>query len=113
MTRGWVYTALWLSIAVLFAGRVGRALSRVTERAQLLPLCICAATVLGLMVSMYTVFAGSLYTIVWMVMLGLSNTLIDAVNAAADARAGLARPAPARLRPPTVRLPAVAVAAGR
>ncbi len=108
MTRGWVYTALWLSIGVLFAGRASRAFRRVTDPSQVLPLAICTATVLSLMVSMYTVFAGAVYTILWIVMLGLSNTLIDAVNADADAREGLARPGLARLRPPTVRMPAVA-----
>jgi hypothetical protein len=28
---------------------------------------------------MYTVWAGALYTVIWMVLLGLSNTLIDLV----------------------------------
>ena len=79
MTRGWVYTALWLSIAVFFAGRMTIAFSRVSHRSQVVPLALCTATVLGLMVSMYTVWAGGLYTVVWLIVLGLSNTLIDLV----------------------------------
>jgi hypothetical protein len=108
MTRGWVYTALWIVVAPLFAWRAGRALQRTADRGQLFPLAAGTATVLALMVSMYTVFAGALYTVVWMIMLGLSNTLIDTVNAAADAREGMGRAGIGRLRPPTVRMPAIA-----
>ena len=59
MTRGWVYTALWLSLGVVFSWRVGRAFGRVTNRDQVFPLAVCTATVLALMVSMYTVWAGA------------------------------------------------------
>jgi hypothetical protein len=79
MTRGWVYTALWLSIAVFFSARMTLAFSRVNHRSQVFPLAVCTATVLGLMVSMYTVWAGAIYTVFWLLMLGLANTLIDLV----------------------------------
>jgi len=108
MTRGWVYTALWCSLGILFAWRVGRAFGRVTDPAQLFPLAVSTATILALMVSMYTVFAGALYAVVWIIMLGLSNTLIDAVDAAADAREAQGQASVTRLRPPTVRMPAIA-----
>jgi len=39
-----------------------------------------------LMVSMYTVWAGALYTVIWVIMLGLGNTLIDSVKESANAR---------------------------
>ena len=79
MTRGWVYTALWISIAVFFSLRMTLAFSRVNHRSQIFPLAVSTATVLGLMVSMYTVWAGALYTVVWAMMLGLANTLADMV----------------------------------
>ncbi len=104
MTRGWVYTVLWICIGLTFAWRMGRAFAAVTNPEQVFPLAVCTAAGLGLMVSMYTVWAGALYTVVWMVLLGLGNTLADAVF---DARAAAAnRPASYGLRPPTVRLPA-------
>ena len=107
MTRGWVYTALWIGMGVTFAARAGRAFRVTTDRAQVLPLAVCSATVLGLMVSMYTVWAGAVYAVVWIVMLGLSNALIDTVMSAAAARAG-GLPVVTPLRPPTVRLPVAA-----
>lgn len=79
MTRGWVYTGLWLSIAVFFAGRMTIAFARATHPSQLFPLAVATATVLGLMVSMYTVWAGGPYTVVWLIVLGLANTLVDLI----------------------------------
>jgi hypothetical protein len=79
MTRGWVYTSLWISIAVFFSLRMTLAFMRVNHRSQVFPLAVSTATVLALMVSMYTVWAGALYTVVWAMMLGLANTLADMV----------------------------------
>lgn len=80
MSRGWVYTTLWVSIAVFFAIRMTGAFNHATHRSQVIPLAIATATILGLMVSMYTVWAGGLYRVVWAIMLGLSCTLIDQVT---------------------------------
>ncbi len=79
MTRGWVYTALWISIGIFFSIRMTSAFNCVTHSSQVFPLAVATAVVLGLMVSMYTVWAGAQYTVIWMVLLGLSNTLIDLV----------------------------------
>ncbi len=79
MSRGWVYTTLWLSIAVFFSVRMTRAFNAATSPSQIFPLAAGTATVLGLMVSMYTVWAGALYVVVWAVMLGLVNALMDLV----------------------------------
>ena len=103
MTRGWVYTALWLGIGITFAARVGKAFRVASDPAQVFPLAVCTSTVLGLMVSMYTVWAGALYTVVWIIMVGLGNTLIDAVYEAAEARGRLPSAGVGSLRPPTVR----------
>ena len=46
---------------------------------RIFPLAVGTAVGLGLMVSMYTVWAGAHYTVIWMVLLGLSNTLVDLV----------------------------------
>ena len=86
LTHGWVYTTLWISIAVFFAWRMTFAFLAVKHPSQVFPLAVCTATVLGLMVSMYTVWAGALYTVIWVIMLGLGNTLIDSVKESANAR---------------------------
>jgi hypothetical protein len=85
LTRGWVFTLLWCSIAVFFSWRMTQAFRDARHPSQIFPLAAAPATVLGLMVSMYTVWAGALYTVVWAVMLGLSNTLIDSVRESARA----------------------------
>jgi hypothetical protein len=98
ITRGWVYTLLWTSIAIFFAWRANRAFFNITHPSQVFPLAAATATVLGLMVSMYTVWAGAIYTVIWTVMLGLSNTLIDSVlEASRGTMEGSAAPA---LMPP-------------
>ena len=102
MTRGWVYTALWVGIGLTFALRVQRAFRLVTDRPQAFPLAVCTATVLGLMVAMYTVWAGAIYAVVWIIMLGLAQTLVDQVLDAAEARAAFPV-AVGPLRPPVVR----------
>jgi hypothetical protein len=86
LTRGYVFTILWSSIAIFFAWRMTNAFKDVTHPSQIFPLAASTATVLGLMVSMYTVWAGALYTVVWAIMLGLSNTLIDSVRESARAK---------------------------
>ena len=79
MMHGWIYTTLWVSIAVFFSMRMTFAFFKITHESQVFPLAVATATVLALMVSMFTVWAGALYVVVWSVMLGLSNTLIDLV----------------------------------
>ena len=83
VSHGYVYTTLWSSIGLFFAWRVGAAFRKIMHPSQVFPLAAATATVLGLMVSMYTVWAGALYTVIWVIMLGLGNTLIDQVLAAA------------------------------
>jgi hypothetical protein len=80
LTHGYVYTILWISIGVFFSWRVTLAFLAVRHRSQIFPLAVATATVLGLMISMYTVWAGALYTVIWVIMLGLANTLIDQVR---------------------------------
>ena len=102
MTRGWVYMTLWVALGVLFAARVAKAFRLSTDPSQVFPLAVCTATVLGVMVAMYTVWAGAFYAMPWFLLLGLSNALIDQVFAAADGRRTVA-PAVGRLRPPVIR----------
>jgi hypothetical protein len=89
MTRGWVYTALWISIGIFFSFRMTRAFLAVQHKKQIFPLAVATAVALGLMLSMYTVWAGALYTTIWAILLGLGNTLAEQViEAAKPVRAG-------------------------
>ena len=70
-----LHHALWISIAIfyLLPGHDDGFPGGPPSPSQVLPLAVCTATVLALMVSMYTVWAGALYTVVWAIMLGLSQ----------------------------------------
>jgi hypothetical protein len=83
MNRGWVYTGLWSSICLVVAVRMTKAFLSVRNKSQIFPLAACTGVCLGLMLSMYTVWAGATYTIFWCVLLGLANTLADQVIEAA------------------------------
>jgi hypothetical protein len=99
LTHGYVYVTLWISIAIFFSWRMTTAFAAVTNPSQIFPLAVCTATVLGLMVSMYTVWAGALYTVVWVIMLGLANTLIDSVKESAPAGVTTPRRPASRILP--------------
>lgn len=109
MTRGWLFLTMWTSIGFIFAWRATRAFLVVRTPGQVFPLAVVTATVLALMVSMYTVWAGALYTTVWFILIGLSNTLFDAVLAAAAAERDGRRRGFAPVVPPGVRLRPVVV----
>jgi hypothetical protein len=105
MNRGWVYTALWSSICLAVALQMTKAFLSVRHKSQVFPLAVSAAVSLGLMLSMFTVWAGATYTIFWFVLLGLANTLADQVIEAAKAVPAAAPGAAApgiRLRAPVV-----------
>lgn len=79
MTRGYVYTILWIMLGVTFAIRTTRGFLHVTHRSQVFPLAAGFSTIFALMLSMYTVWGGAIYVVVWAVMLGMSNTIVDLV----------------------------------
>ena len=109
VTHGYIYTSLWSSIGLLFAWRVGSAFRKIRHPSQVFPLAAATATILGLMVSMYTVWAGALYTVIWVILLGLGNTLIDQVLAAAkQPRTAVVPNGPPAYSPPRAGGPAVA-----
>jgi hypothetical protein len=62
-------------------------LKRATSAHQRAPLAAAAATVMGLMIAMYTVWFGFIYAVLWVVMLGFCTTLTDMYLAYDPARA--------------------------
>ena len=102
MTRGWVGVGLWVMLGVCFAARVTKAFGASGDPSLVFPLAVATAGVLGLMMAMYTVWAGAFYSIPWFILMALSNSLIDQVMAVAQGRP--ASPGVGPLRPPTVRL---------
>ena len=79
MTHGWIYTSIWLLMAVSYSYRLTRGFMRVKHPSQVFPLAASSATIFAILISMNTVWAGAVYVLVWVIMLGLSNTLIDLV----------------------------------
>jgi hypothetical protein len=77
MTKGWLYTSLWIAIPFMLAWRVQRALRTARGTLEIFALSIAVATCLGINIAMFTVWAGSIYAKVWLVMLGFSTSLTE------------------------------------
>jgi hypothetical protein len=96
MRRGFVYLFLFLMIPVVLAIRSIKAFRRARFRAQVLPLAAGLSIVIGIMAAMYTVWFGFAYSILWIMMVGLTasmmDVLIDGPPAAATAAVAGRRP---------------------
>jgi len=79
MRRGFVYLSLFLSIPVILAWRARKAFKQIYLPQQYQPLALGLAGVLGIMVSMYTVWFGFVYSVMWMVLLAFTNSMIDVI----------------------------------
>lgn len=77
MRNGWVYLTLWLLIPVGVGMRANRVFRRWNNWPQIFPLAVAVATILGIMVAMYTVWAGAVYATVWLIMIGFTMSMID------------------------------------
>ena len=77
MRRGWVYLTLFLTLAMVFAVRASRAYAVAYTPQQRLPLTTAVAAIIGTLVAMYTVWFGFAYAALWMVMLGMSVSMLD------------------------------------
>lgn len=94
MRRGFVFVTMFLLIPVVMALRAMRAFGRAQQRAQWLPLAVGVSAILGIMAAMYTVWFGFAYSVMWVMMIGLTMSMCDvliygpaASKAAASARA--------------------------
>jgi hypothetical protein len=79
MRRGMVFLGLFLLIPVLLAWRARKAFKLIYLPQQYQPLALGLAGVLGIMVSMYTVWFGFVYSVMWMMLLAFTNSMIDVI----------------------------------
>jgi hypothetical protein len=84
MTRGWIYLALWLGLGVALAMRVSKAYRACVSRTQVTILSAGMASVVGIMIAMYTVWAGWQgypYTMLWLVCIAATNSAAELILA--------------------------------
>lgn len=80
MQRGWPYFALFLTIPFIVTLRSARVWADAPADAQRLPVAIAVAAVLAILVAMYTIFFGFVYAKLWLVLLGVLNSTLDALQ---------------------------------
>lgn len=80
MRRGYVFFTLFLLIPLLLAFRARKGFQRAGLPQQYQPLALAMAGVLGTMVSMYTVWFGFVYSVMWYILLALTNSMIDVLT---------------------------------
>lgn len=84
MTRGWIYIGLWIGLVVAVAVRVSKAYRAAVSYQQIKILSAGMAVVVGIMVSMYTVWAGwqgYAYTMLWLTSIAATATAAELVLA--------------------------------
>lgn len=79
MRRGFTFIALFLSMPVILAWRARKAFKRIWMSAHYQPLALGIAGVLGIMVSMYTVWFGFVYSVLWLILLAMTNSMLDII----------------------------------
>ena len=74
---GYVYITLFLMLPITLAVRLTIALGYARSPRQRLPLAVAVGSVVGVMVSMFTVWFGFVYSVLWVIMLALASSVID------------------------------------
>src|SRR5438034_457437 len=77
MRRGFVFLVLFLMIPVVVAIRSMRAFWRARLTTQWMPLAVGVSAILGIMAAMYTVWFGFAYSVMWVVMIGVTMSMCD------------------------------------
>ena len=79
MRRGFVYLSLFLTIPIALAWRSRKAFANARHKMQILPLAAALASVLGIMTAMYTVWFGFAYSVLFVIMVGIATSMMDAL----------------------------------
>lgn len=77
LNYGWLTLSLFLLIPIVLGIRTSRALRRAGNEMEAHPLIIAAATMTGIMISMYTVYFGFVYANIFMLLVAFSATLAE------------------------------------
>ena len=75
MRRGWIYLSLRLVLAVVFAFMATRMMQLARTPTTRLPAAALIAVLIGIQVSMYTVWFGFVYAVLWTLMLAMTITM--------------------------------------
>jgi hypothetical protein len=87
MRRGWLFFAVFMCIPLALCYRGAKAYARTWSPHQRLPLIVGVTTVLAIMVAMFTVWFGFVYSILWVITMGLVGSIIDKILAVQTAPA--------------------------
>jgi hypothetical protein len=81
MRRGWLFFAVFMAIPLALCFRGAKAYARTWSPQQRLPLVVGVTMVLAIMVAMFTVWFGFVYSILWVITMGLVGSIIDKILA--------------------------------
>ncbi|HTL30940.1 MAG TPA: O-antigen ligase family protein [Tepidisphaeraceae bacterium] len=81
MRRGWLFLVVFLLIPFFLTVRASKAYARTWLPSQRLPLIAGVTTVLAIMVAMFTVWFGFVYSVLWVVTVGLVASIVDKILA--------------------------------
>jgi hypothetical protein len=84
MRRGFVGFGLLLSIPLVLTWRASGVYGRYNNDAQRLPVAVAVTVLLGIMVAMFTVWFGFVYASLWVILLGLTHSMLDVLLRPAD-----------------------------
>jgi hypothetical protein len=79
MRRGFVFLMLFLAVPVALGWRSRKAFANARHKMQYLPLAAALASILGIMTAMFTVWFGFAYSVLFMIMIGVANSMMDAL----------------------------------
>jgi hypothetical protein len=77
LRRGFVGLTLLLAIPLVLTWRASGVYSRYAGKAQRLPVAVAVTALLGIMVAMFTVWFGFVYASLWVVLLGITHSMLD------------------------------------
>lgn len=77
MRRGWLFLGVFMCIPLVLSIRAAKAYAQTWSSAQRLPLIAGVSTVLAILVAMFTVWFGFVYSVMWVVTVGLVGSVID------------------------------------
>jgi hypothetical protein len=83
MRRGWVFIALWFTLAMSIAYTGLKALAGTSGKMRS-PAAAAIATLIGVLVAMYTVWFGFVYAVLWTMMLGMYVTMTQMMREAKE-----------------------------
>src|SRR5205085_8739428 len=77
MRRGFVFLGLFLMVPVVVALRGMKAFAAGKLPTHWIPLAVGIASIIGIMAAMYTVWFGFVYSVLWVIMIGLTTSMSD------------------------------------